>query len=370
MSNENKTMCVEETLQSDDVRSGFIRGLSFEEKSVEYAVVDGLAIFEGDIVLGTSEDMEKVNKEVRDAADMEAEGVSEAPEGVEFGVGITGERFRWPRCLVPYTIDPNLPNKDRVTKAIAHWHQKTRIRFVQRTTKNASRYPNYVNFRPANGCWSYVGMRGGKQDIGLARGCGTGSTIHEMGHAVGLWHEQSREDRNSHVRINYQNITPGREHNFNQHITDGDDYGRYDYGSLMHYGAYAFSRNGQPTIVPLRSGVTLGQRNGLSNGDVAAVRAMYPNCEPSRSWLGVQFRGNVKAGKTQCWFTHSWPAHWHVDWTVAPLSPPRDAGPQIEWTVKVTRQSDKHLKYFICVKNLVNYDVKVEGRYHVKGWLR
>jgi hypothetical protein len=132
-----------------------------------------------------------------------------------------------------------------------------------------------VHFIPSDGCWSYVGMRGGRQDIGLAAGCGTGSTIHEIGHAWGLWHEQSREDRDTYITINWANIESGREHNFNQHISDGDDYGPYDYGSIMHYGAYAFSKNGLPTIVPTQSGVTIGQRTALSNGDVNAVHAMY-----------------------------------------------------------------------------------------------
>ena len=57
--------------------------------------------------------------------------------------------------------------------------------------------------------------------------------------------------------------------------TDGDDVGPYDYGSIMHYPATAFSKNGQPTIVT-KNGATIGQRQGLSPGDIAAVQSMYP----------------------------------------------------------------------------------------------
>ncbi len=357
----NEEIYSSEVLESKDVKTGFIEGLTFDSKPIEYLDVDGLAVFEGDIILGTVEEMEQLSSSVEADADS---------SDIQFGVGITAQRYRWSGGLVPYTINSSLPNQRRVTDAIAHWQQKTRIRFVRRTTSNASRYPNYVNFIPSSGCWSHVGMRGGKQDIGLAGGCGTGSTIHEIGHAIGLWHEQSREDRDSFIRVNWSNITTSARHNFNQHITDGDDHGRYDYSSLMHYGTHAFSRNGQPTITVLQSRGTIGQRNGLSNGDVAAIRAMYPSLEPSRTWLGTQFKGTIRRGRTECWFTHSWPAHWHVDWTVMPLDPPRDGRAQIEWTIQVTRQTDKLAKYFICVKNLVNYDVKIEARYHVLGWIR
>jgi hypothetical protein len=95
---------------------------------------------------------------------------------------------------------------------------------------------------------------------------------------VGLWHEQSREDRDLFVTINWQNIQAGMAAQFNQHITDGDDLGAYDYGSIMHYPRTAFSANGQETITPTDPNAQIGQRTGLSQGDIAAVQALYPGC--------------------------------------------------------------------------------------------
>ncbi len=43
----------------------------------------------------------------------------------------------------------------------------------------------------------------------------------------------------------------------------------------MHYGPTAFSINGQPTIIPKQSGVTIGQREQLSSTDIAEIRNYY-----------------------------------------------------------------------------------------------
>lgn len=279
MCNCKQNACFDGFLTSADIRTGFISGVGFKNKPVQYAAVDGMAVFEGCIVLGTVEAMEQHTEAVRAAANSDAEAVLEEIEISPLGLVLPGEQYRWPGGIVPYAVDPNLPNQNRVTEAIAHWQAKTHIRFVLRTNSNADKYRNYIYFRPADGCWSYVGMRGGQQDIGLANGCGTGATIHEIGHALGLWHEQSREDRDRHIRIHWQNIDPQQHHNFNQHITDGDDVGYYDYDSIMHYGPTAFSINGQPTITTL-SGKPIGQRGGLSEGDVATIKAIYPQTGP------------------------------------------------------------------------------------------
>ena len=52
----------------------------------------------------------------------------------------------------------------------------------------------------------------------------------------------------------------------------------YDYRSIMHYSAYAFSQNGNPTIEPINSSVSLrdlGQRSGFSDSDLQHVNVLY-----------------------------------------------------------------------------------------------
>lgn len=354
---------------SDNVRQGYVRGIEkFDVKPVTYNVIGDIAIFEGDIALGSADEMELMRDTVENETADSASG--QGAEQVVHGIGIPGMRFRWPGGLVPYTVVPALRNV--INQAIAHFQTNTRIRFVERTAENSGQFPNFVAFEQQDGCWSRVGMQGGQQVISLGAGCETmGIAVHEICHALGLWHEQSREDRDQNVQINWANIEAGREHNFNQQITDGDDIGAYDFGSIMHYGRRAFSSNDQDTIVPL-GGQAIGQRNGLSAGDIAAIRAMYPQLEPSQSWRGTQFNGTLAANQTATWFTHSWPSHWFVVWNAVPTSPVIDGPAQLELTVRLSRQADRAnarlVKYHLSVRNLTVNSVSFQARYEVLGW--
>lgn len=292
--------------------AGYVFGQTFDVRPVTYAIEDGVAMFEGDIVLGTVEQMAERTAQVDRLAGLAGDG----PD-VLSSVAIPAGTARWPDGVVPYEFDPALPDAQRAaaTEAIAHWNTQTRLSLVARDATNAAEFPDFLRYSLGGGCSSAVGRQGGAQTVSLGSGCFFGQAVHETGHSIGLWHEQSREDRDSFVRIAFENVDPAQRHNFDQHITDGDDVGPYDYGSIMHYPATAFSTNGQPTIVPLQPNVTIGQRSALSAGDRAGVRAIYPQLEPStaNAWAG-DFTGDGQADllyylrSRRTWYLGSWAA--------------------------------------------------------------
>jgi hypothetical protein len=81
-------------------------------------------------------------------------------------------------------------------------------------------------------------------------------------------------------------------------------------------------------------------------------------------WNGVQFRGTVRAGATQRWFTFNWPACWHVVWDVVPTTP-HVGIPEVRWRVQVERADSGHITYWIVITNLTGNDVEIEARYAI-----
>uniref|UniRef100_A0AAY5ECS5 Metalloendopeptidase n=1 Tax=Electrophorus electricus TaxID=8005 RepID=A0AAY5ECS5_ELEEL len=173
---------------------------------------------------------------------------------------------------VPYVVSFTFMLIFFINNAMASFRKKTCIRFVPRTVE-----PDYISIKSLDGCYSAVGKTGGAQVLSLNRnGCVYhGIVEHELNHALGFYHEHTRSDRDNYVRINWQNIDPAMQSNFNKENTNNLNT-PYDYSSVMHYGNTAFSINGKDTITPIPDAlVAIGQRVELSTIDVKRIKILY-----------------------------------------------------------------------------------------------
>ncbi len=181
----------------------------------------------------------------------------------------------WPNGVVPYVIRPDYRRPDIAHQAMRRWAAATNASFVPRTTQHS-----YIRFVNSKGNSAHVGDQPnmGAQHVNLFNSENAGITIHEVGHALGLNHEHQRHDRDRYINVHPENMDP----KFRWAIMDKiwNDYGPYDYKSIMHYSHDAFSINGRPTITS-KNGQSFGQRSYISPGDVMSVRKIYPNPTPA-----------------------------------------------------------------------------------------
>jgi len=104
---------------------------------------------------------------------------------------------------------------------------------------------------------------------------------HEVGHAIGFYHEQMRYDRDQWITINEDNINPEDMNNFAKHHQDGSRGIDYDYYSVMQYGTTAASSTGYSTMVPkdiLAFHLMGANDKGLTVRDRLMAQKMY-KCE-------------------------------------------------------------------------------------------
>ncbi|XP_069744365.1 meprin A subunit alpha-like [Narcine bancroftii] len=194
--------------------------------------------------------------------------------------------MRW-TFPIPYILNDSLElnAKGVILLAFEQYRLKSCIDF-----KPYEGEETFLSFQKLDGCWSFVGDQHSGQELSIGERCDSKAIVeHELLHALGFYHEQSRTDRDDYVNIWWNEIIPGMEHNFvvydDNYITDLNT--PYDYESVMHYAPFSFNKNVSfPTIttkIPAFDEI-IGQRLDFSAIDLLRLNRMY-NCTSTLTLL-------------------------------------------------------------------------------------
>lgn len=247
------------------------------ETSSDITIRDDVIYLEDDMVMGTVSDLLQ-GHQTTTAMALRPSGLGRRDPCIDSSNCSVGG-FRWPAQTIPYSIRASVNKglKDRIEDAMAHVSAKTVLSFRFKRSTDPS-WVEFVEDGTISGSGnSPVGMQPGATTIRLKGGASFGTVVHEIGHSVGLYHEHQRCDRSSYVAIRYGNISirgPRLTTNFGS-ICGHHLIGNYDFDSIMHYGAYAFSKLPWLKTIETRNGESIGQRNGLSAGDINAINLLY-----------------------------------------------------------------------------------------------
>jgi hypothetical protein len=180
----------------------------------------------------------------------------------------------WHNGIVYYIIASNLENSQRVTQAINIFEQSTGLVFLPRT--NQADYIKFVSDDPDRTFTEGVGRTGGRQKINLATWAAYEDAAHEIGHAIGLYHEHARQDRDDFVDILWNNIPSYLLSNFQKYnVANGADFGDFDYNSIMIYPSLVRINDTQTTVITKKDGSYIYPNYTLSIGDIAGIKYLY-----------------------------------------------------------------------------------------------
>lgn len=198
----------------------------------------------------------------------------------------------WPGGVIPYVFDSNVsvPNRRLVRDAMDEVQGMCNVNFREADLFD----PAWIHIQASTENSAPVGYLPGRRIVKLVNFEVRYIIVHELFHVLGIWHEQSRADRNDFVTINWSNVSQtacGGPCNHNFGIDEPQTIiGQYNFGSIMHYPRDAFSIGGDTiTVRPPWDAIwqnRIGNREALTFGDRHTTMHMYPP-----SWLKVADRG-------------------------------------------------------------------------------
>lgn len=248
------------------IEYGFFSGPGVFNQLVPFREFEGEAIAEGDIVLGSVEELRNPDPKILEQN--EEERIKEAKRK---GLAMGDTKYRWPNQTMPYEIDPNFHNPSLVTNALEHITSKTGFKFVKRT--NEADYVVYKSHPTVSK--SRLGRVGRRQEIWYGVNFPPGSLIHETCHALGIYHETGRPNRDNYIKIHFTNLMDGWAAEYNQPV-GALSIASYDYCSIMHYPTTGGAKAGTKAFTVLHETTcTVGQRDGLSPKDIQTIKRIY-----------------------------------------------------------------------------------------------
>lgn len=183
-------------------------------------------------------------------------------------------------AMVRFTFDSNLTSSQisAIQLAMDEMEAQTNVRFYNATgepttdPRSGVAY-DYINFLSSTVNSSQVGSVGGQQTINIVS-FNSSTIMHEILHALGLFHEQSRPDREEYIEVHYENVSGANAYNFDVAPQNSITMGDFDFDSIMLYDSYAFSQNGRPTITK-RDGSLFERKGPMSELDKKYVNTYY-----------------------------------------------------------------------------------------------